>query len=138
MSLVFDSSALLVVLRGEAGAEQVEGLLEDADVPKCIHAVNLTEVFYRVMSESDHATAQASVTALRAVGILERGDMDEALWRDAAALIADRRRERKPLALGDAFGVALARRLGADFVTADRVEIEPLHQANIMRAILIR
>jgi len=34
MSLVFDSSAMLALLRDEMGADFVQNLLDDADVPK--------------------------------------------------------------------------------------------------------
>lgn len=42
------------------------------------------------------------------------------------------------LALGDAFGVALSRRLNGEFVTKDRTEIEPMHDAGFCRALFIR
>ncbi len=138
MSLVFDSSALLVMLRNEAGAEFVEGLLDDADVPKYIHAANLCEIFYRVLRDSDYATAEISVAALLSARIQERADFDGAFWRDVAALIADRRRERKPLAFGDACGVALARRLNADFVTADHAEMDAIDKAGAARILFVR
>ncbi len=138
MSLVFDSSALLALLRDETGADAVNELIEEADVNKCAHALNLCEVFYRIMGIADFATAQASIETLKAAGIEERGDMDAVFWRDVAALIADRRREKQPLALGDAVGVALARRLDADFVTADRSELEAVRAAGACRIIYIR
>ena len=45
MSLVFDSSAMLALLRDEKGAAFVQELL-DSDAPKYAHAVNIVEVFY--------------------------------------------------------------------------------------------
>ncbi len=138
MSLVFDSSALLALLRAETGADVVSELLEEADVPKLIHSANLCEVFYRMMGLGGHATATEAIADLRALGIEERSDIDGPFWRDMAALIADRRREGKPLALGDAFGVALTRREDADFVTADRGELEGVRAAGAARIIFIR
>jgi tRNA(Met) C34 N-acetyltransferase TmcA len=46
--------------------------------------------------------------------------MDAIFWYDMAMLITARRREGKAFALGNAFGVARARREDAAFVTADR------------------
>jgi hypothetical protein len=42
------------------------------------------------------------------------------------------------LALGDSFGVTLANRLDGVFVTKDRAEIEPLHNAGLVDAQFIR
>ena len=138
MSLVFDSSALLAFLKSEPGGDFVRDLLEDADVPKLAHAANLCEVLYRMEATTDLPTAKASIETLRALGIVERNDMDAAFWHDMAALIAARKRQSKPLALGDAFGVALARRESADFVTADRGELEGVREAGACRISFIR
>ena len=43
--IVFDASALIAYLRNEDGGVFVENLLDDADVEKVAHAVNLCEVF---------------------------------------------------------------------------------------------
>ena len=86
----------------------------------------------------DQDYAEENIATLKAAGIEERNDLDGAFWRDVANLIADARRDGGKLALGDAFGIALARRLSADFVTADHHEIEVLQQAKVCRAIFIR
>ncbi len=138
MSLVFDSSAMLAVLRDEPGADFVQGLLDDADVPKHAHAVNLVEVFYDALREHDAAKAEATIAGFAAAGIMERGDMDGAFWRDVATVITTQRTAGHRLALGDAFGVALARRLDADFVTADRGELEAVAAAGLCRVTFIR
>lgn len=71
-------------------------------------------------------------------GVVERDDMDSDFLRDAAELIVGRRLASASLPLGDALGVALARRLGAQFVTADRAEIEPLERMGLVEAVFIR
>ncbi len=135
--LVFDSSALLAFLRDETGADTVETLFRSG-APCYAHAVNLCETFYRIVGLADFATAQARIDELHALGIEERSDLDSELWRDAAMLIADRRRVKRPLALGDAIGTALARRLNADFVTADKSEFAAIVADNAARIIFIR
>jgi predicted RNase H-like HicB family nuclease len=42
------------------------------------------------------------------------------------------------LALGDAIGLALARRMDAEFVTKDRSEIAPMEAAGFCRVLFIR
>ncbi len=99
---------------------------------KFAHVPGTVDGFMRERSE------EAARETLQAAGIEEHGDSDGALWRDVAALIADRRRGGQRLALGDAWGVALARRENADFVTADRGELEAVAQAGACRIIFIR
>jgi PIN domain nuclease of toxin-antitoxin system len=129
---------MLALLRDEDGADRVQNLLDDADVPKFAHAVNLCEVFYDALKSTDVTGAEVSMAALRDEGIVERNDMDAAFWRDVATLIAQQRAAGHRLALGDAFGVALARREDADFVTADRAELESMQAAGIARITFIR
>ena len=137
MSLVFDSSAMIALLKNEPGAGKVQLLIDEADVSKYAHAVNLVEVFYEFRTQST-AIAENAIADLKSLSIEERNDLDGAFWRDVANLIANARRNSGKLALGDAFGIALARRLDADFVTADRHEIEALHNAGVCRAVFIR
>jgi len=138
MSLVYDSSAMLAYLQGEEGGDMVRDLLEDADVPHFAHAVNLCEVHYDFLRRAPDLWAQAALDELRLQGIVERTDMDQEFRRSIAFLITDARTEGGRLALGDAFGLALARRLDADFVTADRHELEPLAEKGIARITFIR
>jgi len=136
--IVFDASALIAYLRNEDGAAFVENLLDDADVEKVAHAVNLCEVFSKFSLLSDEPTAFAALVDLRTVGIVERGDMDALLWQDAARLVATQRNAGHGLSLGDSFGIALARRLGADLVTCDRAEFQPVAAAGLASVIFIR
>jgi PIN domain nuclease of toxin-antitoxin system len=136
--IVFDSSALLAYARSETGADVVSTLLDDADVPKFVHSANLCEVLHQVWRAHGQEHAEATIRDFVALGVTERSDLDSAFWRDAGALIAGRRIAGTSLALGDALGVALARRLDADFVTADRAEIEPLRIAGLVNALFIR
>lgn len=138
MKLVFDSSAMLAVLRDEKGADSVQKLLSDRATQSYAHATNLIEVFYDRLKQGDRENAESGLDLLKASGIEERNDLDSAFWRDVATIIADARRNGGKLALGDAFGIALARRLDADFVTADRHEIEALQKAGVCHVVFIR
>ncbi len=149
MNVVLDSSAMVAWLTGEPEAEAVQALFsvardESEGLEIYAHAVNLAEVFYHVLSEQNLEMAEESIALLKGAGTVERNDMDGILWREMSQLIfAVRRMPKAPgargnLALGDAFGVALANRLGADFVTKDRTEIEPLENAGLVSAQFIR
>jgi predicted nucleic acid-binding protein len=112
--------------------------LLESEAPRFIHAANLCEVLHILWRSDGQEVAEEIVGGFLSLGIQERPDMDGALWRDAAALIAQRRIAGASLPLGDALGVALARRLGGAFVTADRAEIEPLERAGIVNVLFIR
>jgi predicted nucleic acid-binding protein len=58
--------------------------------------------------------------------------MDTGFWKQAGILKADWKR----ISLADCFAVTLSNRIGAELVTADRHELEPLRES--MRVIFIR
>ncbi len=147
MISVLDSSAMIAWLEGETEGAHVEaifGAFDEGETEVVAHSTNLCEVFYHVQLDTDEATAHAAIAVLRARGLTERADMDANFWQEMARTIATARRMTKldgssaTLALGDAFGVALANRLGGVFVTKDRSEIEPLHDAGMVDAHFIR
>lgn len=149
MIIVLDSSAMIAQLTGEPEGEAVNALFlqrndEGEDISLFAHPVNLCEVFYHVAAQRNAQIAEESLTRLFEDGVIERNDMDAAFWRQIAGNIVAARSLIKPdgtratFALGDAFGVTLANRLGADFLTKDRSEIEPLHNAGIVSAVFLR
>ena len=147
MIAALDSSAMIDWLDGEPGGAHVEavfGAFDEGEAEVVAHAANLCEVFYHVQLDADEATARDAIAMLRARGVTERTDMDADFWQEMARLIATARQMILPsgatanLALGDAFGVVLANRVGGVFVTKDRSEIEPLHDAGLVDAHFIR
>ena len=136
--MVLDSSAILAFTKKERGANKVKSLFEDSSIKLYAHSANLCEVFHQVWRAEGEQQAHAVLEALKDAEVIERTDMDGNFWRDAGSLIAARRIVGASLPLGDAFGVAPARRLGAEFVTADKHEITPLHDANLVKALFIR
>jgi PIN domain nuclease of toxin-antitoxin system len=142
--MVFDASALLAWFNGEEGGDFVQELLDEADVPKYLHAVNAAEVAAKIGQRVDVAAGLDFLVELQALGIETRRDMDAALVADAAALKADH-----TVALGDCFGVALTRRLwlgfegtpgdpDAAFVTADRGEMGKIKAGGVCPISFIR
>jgi len=127
MNLVFDSGALLAVLQDEEGAGIVLSLLNDADNSCFIHALNAVEVFYQVSRAVDVLQARALLNGFLSRGLLERTDMDAGFREDVAQLKADWRR----VSLAGCCGIALARREGAEFVTADHHELDVLSISNV-------
>jgi PIN domain nuclease of toxin-antitoxin system len=132
MTGVFDASALIAFLRDEPGAEVVQNLLSLSS--RHLHALNLCEVYYDFWRAADKTAAESAIKDLIVLGVEERNDMDSEFWRKVGELKAIYRK----VSLADCCGLALANRLGATFVSADRHELEPLLAAGICRIELIR
>lgn len=135
--IVLDSSAMLAYLRGELGGETVRDILAQNSTVYA-HAVNLCEVYYDFFRNSDNSTAENAIVCLKADGIIERNDMDSTFWRDVATIITTQRKSGNRLALGDAFGLALARREDSVFYTADRSELQPVMARGLCKVTFIR
>lgn len=107
-------------------------------MPIYAHAINIAEVFYNVMNSVDAEEARATIRDLQSAGVIVRTDMDTEFWQDVATVISTQRRAGHNLALGDACGVALARREDADFCTSDRGELTHVAAAGLCRVTFIR
>ncbi len=111
MRVVLDASALLALLRGEAGAKKVEGALVGARMS----VVNMAEVASHYIhlgmpeDEVDRMLRPIPITLVPA---------DAALAREAARL--RRHTVEGGLSLGDRFCLALAKRDALPAWTADR------------------
>lgn len=111
MSIVLDASALLASLLGEPGGGRVDAVLDGA----AMSTVNLAEVAGQLAKAgADRARLDAVLGGLplRFVAPDEDLAMAVGLMRPVA--------ERFGLSLGDRMCLALAKRLGATALTADR------------------
>lgn len=109
---VLDASAVLAVLNGEPGEENVIPILAES----AISTVNLTEVGAKLLEAGmDEASAQIAVSVL---GIGEVMDFDEDLAWETAKLRP--LTKQHGLSLGDRACLALAMKLKVPAVTADK------------------
>lgn len=115
MSTAIDASALLALLFAEPGAETVaDAIAADA----AISAVNLSEVAtVLVRHDQDAETILSPVCEQLAVEAFTDGDA-------LAAAALYQKTASKGLSLGDRSCLALAKRLGATAVTAERAWTE--------------
>lgn len=110
-SVVLDASALLALLLDEPGAEAVRPVLADA----AMSTVNLAEV---VGHYARNGVAREQVLEVLAPLPVEHMAPDAALAHDIGLLVPATR--AAGLSLGDRACLALARRLGAPALTAER------------------
>ena len=137
MNLVLDSSAVIALLKNEEGGalvgERIENEIAIGQIV-ALHSMNAIEVFYEYSRAADVLTARAILQELASIGIAIHSDLDAAFCEDVAQIKADWKR----VSLADCFGVALARRLDAEFLTTDHRELEPLRAAQIAHITFIR
>ena len=111
MSFVLDASALLALLRGEPGAERVGGELAAA----VMSTVNVAEV---VGHYAKRGTSAADIGAMLDPLPFERVDFDHELAM--ACGLMQPATSKAGLSLADRACLALAGRLGAPAMTADK------------------
>ena len=114
---VLDASALLAMLFGEPGMEEMRTLFHraaTADKPLLIAAVNWAEVLNRV-TRRQGAAGRDVAKVLASSGAIEIVAVDTSLAEIAAAYKA-----ADLLGLADAFAAALAKTRKAELVTVDR------------------
>jgi predicted nucleic acid-binding protein len=115
-TVLFDSYAVLVYLQDEPGAERIKKLLEDArqgERQLVMQKINLGEVFYQVWRRAGAAKAEEFRMTFceLPVGIIDPAD--DLIWA------ACRIKAEYPIALGDCFAAATARREQAILLTGD-------------------
>jgi hypothetical protein len=121
-------------MSGEPGGAVVEELLADPRNECFAHAINLCEVYYDACRRSSPEIGARLISDLSDSGVRFRSDMDLLFWQPAGRLKA----EIKRISLADCFGLILSAVLNAEFVTADRHEMEIFAQATGYRIRLIR
>lgn len=121
MIYVLDSTAMIAFLTNEPGAEVIEDILTEPGAICLAHAINLCEIWYQAFRQSGEAVADQTVNTLGSIGIATRADFDTAFWREAGKLKGSYR-----MSLADALGLALALRVGGEFITSDHHELDPV------------
>jgi ribonuclease VapC len=114
---VLDASALLAMLFGQPGMEQMRELFHkasDADKPMFISAVNWAEVLYKI-EHKQGKTGLDTVRQFERTTPLETVPADRELAEAAATL-----KTKYDLGLADAFAAALAIQKKAELVTTDK------------------
>lgn len=133
MICVFDACAMIALLRREPGEDVVWAHLGDPNNTCFAHAINLCEVFYDFHRDAGEAAAIGAVDDLKALGIIERNDLDEDFWKDAGRL-----KSRGKISLADCLAISLTNRLGGALLTSDHHEMDPIAAAGVCSITFIR
>ncbi len=133
MIYILDASAMLALLRKEAGENTVANHLADSNSTCYAHAINLCEVYYATYRDHDEAIASSVIDDLKALGVVERDDFDEAFWKEVGRLKATHR-----ASLADFCAIALTNRLSGELLTSDHHELDLLAAAGVCPIQFIR
>ena len=133
MNCVLDACAMIALLKAEPGEDVVWAHLLDPGNVCYAHSLNLCEVYYHFRRNAGESAADGAIEDLRYLGVIERGDFDEAFWKEAGALKAGGN-----IALADCVAVALTNRLGGTALTSDHGEFDPVAAAGICPVTFIR
>jgi predicted nucleic acid-binding protein len=136
---VLDACAMIAYLRDETGADVVEAYLADEGCHCSAHAVNLCEVYYDVARDKTLPAADALAAADDAIetlldaGVELRDDIDPPFWKGVGQL-----KMAGGIALADCFAIALAQRAGAELLTSDHKEFDPVAAEGLCLVTFIR
>jgi PIN domain nuclease of toxin-antitoxin system len=121
---VLDACALLALIRQEAGADEIQNLLDSAtrnEIRVYMSIVNLIEVGYDLARAKTPAEMEAVWTRIFRLPITFIRTISPETFHEAVRFKAAYK-----VSLGDVFGLAEAKRLGGRFVTADHHELEQI------------
>ena len=112
---VFDTSALVAVMRGEPGAERVRDCMDGGD--SCMHTVNIGEFLYTVSRRMpERFTPEIAAVWLDSATIGHSANMTMPFLILAARI----RRAAPALSFGDGVAIALASTLGVPVLTTEK------------------
>jgi len=121
MNRVLDACAMIAFLRDEPGADFVEAILIHP-VDRCFaHTVNVCEVYYDFVRNSNVRTARMAIEDLARAGIRARRDMGRGFWQRVGGLKGTIRK----ISLANCFALALSEKLVRDVVTSLRYIMRP-------------
>lgn len=113
---LLDASALLALIRNEAGADRVQGVLDDSE----IHAVNLADVIRKLISKGMPAEEVRTLLDDLKLDVITEISQEQAYVTGELAA----QNQHLGLSLGDCVCLTLAGARHATAVTADRCWLE--------------
>jgi len=134
VKFVLDACALIAYFRKEPGGEIIRDILLDKKNSVSIHALNLCEVYYDFLRESNENTANEIIILVKELGIDIRNDLDEDVWIEAGKIKAT----IKKISLADCFAITLTNNIKATLLTSDHSEFDRIAHEKLCRIQFIR
>jgi PIN domain nuclease of toxin-antitoxin system len=134
MICVLDACAVIALLRGESGNDVVWRYVSDSSMLSLAHSINLCEVYYDFYRAGGERAAVGAINDLKALGVIERNDFDQAFWQEAGRIKANQKR----VSLADCFAITLTNRVGGVMLTSDHQEFDPIATQGICQVTFFR
>lgn len=116
MKLIFDTSAIIALLRDEPGSDIVEKLIFNAPGSCCIHPVNYVELHYKMAHHGGASAAKMAVEHVRRIGI----SVTDISGEDFLQRVGVIKNLHSALSLGDCFAIGLSEWLKGTVITSDK------------------
>ena len=129
---ILDACALVAVLKGENGAEDVDNLFQQAargEAALCMSIINLLEVYYGFISDIGIVETIDMMNNIDNTPLSILNTISQQAYHEAARLKGIYHR----LSLADAIGVATAIEQGGIFVTSDHHELEFIEEKESLK-----
>lgn len=131
VTYVVDASALIAYLFDEEGSELFETLLlkaRDDEIEMVMHFANIGEVYYDILKRNGVAVAKETYNQIKLLPIrFENCINDEMVYKIGYV------KTRYRISYADAFAVAQSILQGAELITTDHKEFEPLEKAGYIK-----
>jgi predicted nucleic acid-binding protein len=134
---VLDACAVIALLNGESGAENVAGLYEKADNNEAeliMSKVNLLEVYYGYLKVDGETFAERQLTLIGSSRIRVIDVISDDIMRQVGKI----KNIHRKISLADAFAVSQAILLDGILVTSDHHELDVVDQAGTAKFLWIR
>ena len=121
---VLDACALLALLRNEPGADKVAAVMNSAnngDAEITMNKLNLLEVFYDLYRTLGKDKADEVLLEIKKRPITINAEISDAIFNEAGRLKASYR-----ISLADSFALAQTIVSGAELLTSDHHEFDPI------------
>lgn len=121
---VLDACALIAFLNDEDGADKVEDILRRAKGGDCsiyMNKLNVLEIYYGVFREDGKEKAEEIFTKILALPLIVVDELKDNVFREAGRLKAIYK-----ISLADSIALAEAKTRGAQILTADHHEFDPI------------
>lgn len=123
-TFVLDACALIAFLHDEDGADKVEDILRRAkggDYVIYMNKLNVLEIYYGVFREDGKEKAEEIFTKILALPLIVVDELKDNVFREAGRLKAIYK-----ISLADSIALAEAKTRGAQILTADHHEFDPI------------
>jgi PIN domain nuclease of toxin-antitoxin system len=129
---------MLALVKNEPGADVVAAFLTNPGNRCFAHPVNLCEVYYPIARDAGEERADRLIQGLFDIGVTARRDFDLPFCWEVSRLRACFKAEAMRVSLADCFCLATARRLGAELLTCDHAEFDPVVPMDLCTFTFIR